>query len=117
MPEVKEAIAAGRLAIDGEVLAGRGDVRVTKAAIERCGTCLASRRVFGIDESLAPYRCRALRRYVHRARPAATEVVFLPPIGGITVYVFGDVRRRSRSRPAARSLHSRRVQRPGCVRL
>ncbi|MDB5887444.1 MAG: hypothetical protein JWM03_316, partial [Rhodocyclales bacterium] len=34
MPELKDAILAGRLKPDGELLAANGDVRVTKAAIE-----------------------------------------------------------------------------------
>ena len=34
MPEIKDAIEAGRLKPDGEVLLASGDVRVTKAAIE-----------------------------------------------------------------------------------
>ncbi|MCP5153843.1 MAG: GTP cyclohydrolase II [Ectothiorhodospiraceae bacterium] len=92
MPEVKEAIAAGRLAIDGEVLAGRGDVRVTKAAIEPVWHLPGIAARLGIDES-------SLRRTLfEHSGGMFTELVtrsdlevFLPPIGGITVYVFGDV--------------------------
>jgi GTP cyclohydrolase II len=97
MPELKAAVAAGRLAPDGEILYGNGDVRVTKAAIDPVWYLpgLASR--FEVKES-------ALRRALFEqtagmfpelvTRPDLK--VFLPPIGGMTVYIFGDVSRLGR---------------------
>ena len=34
MPEIRDAIRAGRLEPDGDILTENGDVRVTKAAVE-----------------------------------------------------------------------------------
>ena len=91
MPEFREAIAAGRLRPDGAVLTGNGDARVTKAAIEPVWYLPGIAERFGIAES-------ELRRglFEHSGGMFPELVtrndlkVFLPPIGGITVYVFGD---------------------------
>jgi GTP cyclohydrolase II len=92
MPEIKLAIDEGRLQPDGEVLTENGDVRVTKAAIEPVWYLPGIAERFGVSES-------ELRRslFEHSAG-MFTELVtrtdlklFLPPIGGITIYCFGDV--------------------------
>ena len=91
MPELREAIAAGRLRPDGEVLTENGDARVTKAAIEPVWYLPGIAERFGIAES-------DLRRGLfEQSGGMFPELVtrgdlkvFLPPIGGITVYIFGD---------------------------
>ena len=91
MPEFREAMAAGRLRPDGEVLTANGDARVTKAAIEPVWYLPGIAERFGIAES-------DLRRGLfEQSGGMFPELVtrndlkvFLPPIGGITVYVFGD---------------------------
>ena len=91
MPEFREAIAAGRLRPDGAVLTENGDARVTKAAIEPVWYLPGIAERFGIAES-------DLRRGLfEQSGGMFPELVtrndlkvFLPPIGGITVYVFGD---------------------------
>jgi GTP cyclohydrolase II len=92
MPELRDAIRAGRLTPDGEVLMANGDVRVTKAAIEPVWWLPGVARRFDIAET-------ALRRNLFEhtggmfpeliTRPDLK--VFLPPIGGITVYYMGDI--------------------------
>jgi GTP cyclohydrolase II len=92
MPELHAAIAGGRLRPDGKVLLENGTVRVTKAALEPVWYLPGVAKRFGIAES-------DLRRalFEHTAgmfpelvtRPDLS--VFLPPIGGITIYFFGDV--------------------------
>ncbi|GAA5166614.1 GTP cyclohydrolase II [Viridibacterium curvum] len=92
MPELVAAIAAGRLKPDGDILEANGDVRVTKAAIEPVWYLPGVAERFGIKES-------ALRRALFEqtggmfpelvTRPDLK--VFLPPIGGMTLYFFGDV--------------------------
>ncbi|MFT3735023.1 MAG: GTP cyclohydrolase II [Rhodocyclaceae bacterium] len=92
MPELMAAIAAGRLKPDGDILEANGDVRVTKAAIEPVWYLPGVAERFGIKES-------ALRRALFEqtggmfpelvTRPDLK--VFLPPIGGMTLYFFGDV--------------------------
>ena len=92
MPELDHAIAAGRLAVDGKVLTGNGDVRVTKAAIDPVWHLPGIAERFGVGEN-------ALRRSLfEHSGGMFTELVtrsdlevFLPPIGGISVYLFGDL--------------------------
>jgi len=92
MPEIHDAIAKGRLKPDGVILKDNGDVRVTKAAIDPVWYLPGMARRFDIKES-------DLRRSLFEnsggmfpelvTRPDLK--VFLPPIGGHTVYFFGDM--------------------------
>ncbi len=92
MPELKDAIVAGRLKADGHILAANGDVKVTKAAVDPVWYLPGIAQRFGIKES-------DLRRGLFEqtggmfpelvTRPDLH--VFLPPIGGMTLYVFGDI--------------------------
>lgn len=91
MPEIGLAMRLGRLAPDGTVLTETGDVRVTKIAIEPVWWLPGIAERFGIEEA-------GLRRALFEqtggmfpelvTRPDLR--VFLPPIGGTTVYLFGD---------------------------
>ena len=91
MPEIRQAIDAGRLHPDGEILTPAGDIRVTKIAIEPVWHLPGVARRFGIKQG-------ELRRVLFEqtggmfpelvTRPDLD--VFLPPIGGSTVYLFGD---------------------------
>jgi len=97
MPELAAALAAGRLRADGEVLTSGGDARVTKIAVEPVWWLPGVARRFGIEETL-------LRRSLFEqtggmfpdlvTRPDLQA--FLPPIGGTTVYLFGDPERLGR---------------------
>ena len=92
MPELVAAMASGRLQPDGDILHANGDVKVTKAAIDPVWYLPGLAERFGIKES-------ALRRHLFEqtagmfpelvTRPDLK--VFLPPIGGMTLYFFGDV--------------------------
>ncbi len=92
MPELLAAMASGRLQPDGDILQANGDVKVTKAAIDPVWYLPGLAERFGIKES-------ALRRHLFEqtagmfpelvTRPDLK--VFLPPIGGMTLYFFGDV--------------------------
>jgi GTP cyclohydrolase II len=98
MPELKAAVAAGRLVPDGNILSDTGDVRVTKAAIDPVWYLPGIARRFDVKES-------GLRRALFEqtagmfpelvTRPDLK--VFLPPIGGMTVYFFGDLTRLGRA--------------------
>jgi GTP cyclohydrolase II len=89
--EIGEAIAAGRLKVDGQIVHESGDVAVTKAAIDPVWYLPGIAERFGVTET-------ALRRTLFEqtggmyadlvTRPDIK--VFLPPIGGITLYIFGD---------------------------
>ena len=90
MPEIRDALSAGRLPPDGEVLQADGDVRVTKAAIEPVWYLPGVAKRFGTDE---PSLRRILFEQTGGMFPELVTrgdlTVFLPPIGGSTVYIFG----------------------------
>ena len=98
MGELREAMATGRLRSDGRVLLANGDVRVSKIAVDPVWYLPGVAARFGVNE-------RALRRHIFEqtggmfpelvTRPDLK--VFLPPIGGTTVYMFGDPQRLGRS--------------------
>src|SRR6266704_4638930 len=91
MPEVRQATAAGRLHADGRILLANGSVVVTKAAIEPVWWLPGVAERFGVAE--ADLR-RALFEESGGMYPELVTrgdlEVFLPPIGGQTVYVFGN---------------------------
>ncbi|TWG84987.1 GTP cyclohydrolase II [Cupriavidus gilardii J11] len=92
MPELGAAIAAGRLVPDGSILFANGDVRVTKAAVDPVWYLPGMARRFGIKESVLR---RSLFEQTSGMFPELVTrpdlKVFLPPIGGMTLYFFGDV--------------------------
>ena len=97
MPELKAAVAAGRLVPDGNILSESGDVRVTKAAIDPVWYLPGIARRFDVKESSLR---RALFEQTAGMFPELVTrpdlKVFLPPIGGMTVYFFGDLTRLGR---------------------
>lgn len=93
LPEIADAIAKGRLLPDGRVLLATGAALVTKAAIEPVWHLPGVAARFGCTET-------DLRRvlfeetggmYPELVTRSDLEV-FLPPIGGQTLYIFGDAR-------------------------
>jgi GTP cyclohydrolase II len=92
VPELQEAVATGRLQVDGKILKERGELVVTKAAIEPVWYLPGIAKRFGVAES-------DLRRTLFEqtggmfpelvTRPDLE--VFLPPIGGHTVYILGEL--------------------------
>jgi GTP cyclohydrolase II len=93
MPEVHRAIVASRLVPDGRILLANGSAVVTKAAIEPVWWLPGVAKRFGCSE--ADLR-RALFEETGGMYPELVTrgdlEVFLPPIGGQTVYVFGDAK-------------------------
>jgi GTP cyclohydrolase II len=91
LPEVHRAIAAGQLAADGRILLANGSAVVTKAAIEPVWWLPGVAQRFGCSE---PDLRRALFEETGGMYPELVTRgdldVFLPPIGGQTVYVFGN---------------------------
>ncbi|MCV7321899.1 GTP cyclohydrolase II [Mycolicibacterium confluentis] len=93
LPEISEAISSGRLRPDGKVLLDGGAALVTKAAVEPVWHLPGVAARFGCSET-------DLRRvlfeetggmYPELVTRSDLEV-FLPPIGGQTVYLFGSPR-------------------------
>ena len=89
--EVRDAITEGRLKPDGQVLLENGDIKVTKIAIDPVWYIPGLARRFGVDE----YEFRRVifeqmgGMYPELVTRSDLEV-FMPPIGGITAYIFGD---------------------------
>jgi GTP cyclohydrolase II len=92
MPELQRAIAAGRLKPDGKLLLETGAARVTKAAIEPVWHLPGIAHRFAVPE---PELRRNLFEHTGGMFPELVTrpdlKVFLPPIGGITLYFFGDI--------------------------
>ncbi|MCM5677916.1 GTP cyclohydrolase II [Schlegelella sp. S2-27] len=97
MPELRAAVIAGRLHPDGDILHANGDVRVTKAAVDPVWYLPGLAKRFGIKESMLR---RSLFEQTAGMFPELVTrsdlKVFLPPIGGMTLYFFGDVSRLGR---------------------
>ena len=96
LPEIVNAIAAGRLRPDGDVLHEGGSVSVVKIAVDPVWYLPGVAARFETSET-------DLRRTLFEqtagmfpelvTRPDMK--VFLPPIGGTTIYLFGDIERVS----------------------
>ena len=90
--EMQSAIAAGRLKADGDLVHSNGSIAVSKIAIdpvwylpgvaERFGTTETGLRRTLFEQTAGMFPELVTRPDFH---------VFLPPIGGTTVYLFGDV--------------------------
>jgi GTP cyclohydrolase II len=93
MPEFRDAMAAKRLEADGDILLKSGDVRVTKVAVEPVWYLPGIAKRFGISETDLR---RSLFEYCGGMFPELVTRpdlhVFLPPIGGQTIYLIGDHR-------------------------
>jgi len=90
--ELQDALAAGRLRNDGQVVHANGSVSVVKVAIDPVWYLPGIAERFGTtDMGLR----RALFEQTGGMFPELVTrldlQVFLPPIGGTTVYLFGDV--------------------------
>jgi GTP cyclohydrolase II len=90
--EMRDAIAAGRLKPDGKYVLENGGLSVVKVAIdpvwylpgiaERFGTTETNLRRALFEQTAGMFPELVTRPDMH---------VFLPPIGGTTIYLFGDV--------------------------
>ncbi|KAF9869445.1 putative GTP cyclohydrolase II [Colletotrichum karsti] len=92
LPELEESVRSGRLVPDGKVcLNNLGELAVTKFAVEPVWYLPGVAERFGIDEGALR---RSLFEHTGGSYPELITrgdiKVFLPPIGGLTVYCFGD---------------------------
>ncbi|SHO64309.1 GTP cyclohydrolase II [Pseudoxanthobacter soli DSM 19599] len=91
LPELEHAMQVGRLKPDGQVMLPSGEISVVKAAVDPVWYLPGIAERFGVSDEV-------LRRTLFEqtggmypelvTRPDLD--VFLPPIGGITLYIFGD---------------------------
>lgn len=107
IPELQEAVTQGRVKVDGKIMNQRGELVVIKAAVEPVWYLPGIAQRFGVLES-------DLRRTLFEqtggmfpelvTRPDLQ--VFLPPIGGLTVYILGDLEAiADPNRPLAVRIH------------
>jgi GTP cyclohydrolase II len=93
LPEIKQALAFQRLRVDGKLLLADSSAAVTKVAVEPVWYLPGVARRFKVSE--ADLR-RALFEETGGMYPELVTrsdiEVFLPPIGGQTLYIFGDPR-------------------------
>ncbi len=92
VPEIQEALRTGRMAPDGRVVLESGEINCTKASIEpvwhlpgvakRCGISEQDLRRSLFEHTGGMFSELVTRPDLH---------VFLPPIGGMTAYIFGDL--------------------------
>ena len=92
LPEILAAMAAHRLAADGDLLHANGDITVTKIAVDPAW------HLPGIAARFATSETELRRTLFEQTGGMYPELVtrpdlkvFLPPIGSITAYVMGDI--------------------------
>ncbi|KAJ1969929.1 Uracil-regulated protein 1 [Dispira parvispora] len=89
--EIEASVRENRLPVDGHIVMENGDLNVTKAAVEPVWYLPGVAERFGIEETELR---RALFEETGGMYPELITrpdlKVFLPPIGGLTVYIFGD---------------------------
>lgn len=96
IPEIHQAIDAGRLKVDGNIVTENRDIKITKVAFEPVWYLPGIAKRLGCEEG-------ELRKVLFRetggifpelvTRPDLK--VMLPPIGSTTVYIMGDVSKLS----------------------
>lgn len=92
IPELNSAISSGRLVPDGDILLANGEVKVTKAAIEPVWYLPGIAKRFNCDETTLRYTIFENTGGMFPELITRPDLqVFLPPIGGMTIYFFGDI--------------------------
>jgi GTP cyclohydrolase II len=89
--ELADAVEFGRLTVDGEVIKPSGDVTVTKAAIDPVWHLPGVAARFAVAEDRLRHTLFEQTGGMYPELVTRPDIsVFLPPIGGITLYIFGD---------------------------
>jgi GTP cyclohydrolase II len=91
LPECREAIAKGRLIPDGKILLPSGQSICSKAAIEPVWYLPEIARRFHTSESNLRQSIFRMTNGMYPELITRPDIkVFLPPIGGLTIYIWGD---------------------------
>lgn len=91
LPECREAIAAGRLKPDGKILMPSGQSICSKAAIEPVWYLPEIARRFQTTESNLRQSIFRMTNGMYPELITRSDIkMFLPPIGGLTIYIWGD---------------------------
>jgi GTP cyclohydrolase II len=107
MPELLEAVRQGRLQEDGTIVKPGGDLVVTKVAVEPVWYLPGVAQRLGVSEDDLRYALFEQTGGMFPELVTRFDVkVFLPPIGGITVYIVGDLAAiTDPARPLAARVH------------
>lgn len=91
LPELVPEIRAGRIRVDGDVVREKGDIAVTKIAIDPVWHLPGIAARFDVGEENLRRILFEQTGGIYPELVTRTDLeVFLPPIGGQTCYVFGD---------------------------
>lgn len=91
LPECREAVATGRLKPDGKILMPSGQSIVSKAAIEPVWYLPEIARRFQTTETNLRKSIFRMTNGMYPELITRPDIkIFLPPIGGLTIYVWGD---------------------------
>ncbi len=94
MAEIVQARAAGRLVADGSILDSHGGLHVTKIAIEPVWFLPGLARRLGLDEAAMRKALVACSGGMYPDLVERPDLkLFLPPMGGVSVYLVGDPKR------------------------
>jgi len=91
-PETKDSLRDGRLTPDGKILKADGQSMVTKAAIEPVWYLPGIAERFGCTEQVLRQALFKETNMMYPELLTRNDIkLFLPPIGGLTIYMWGDV--------------------------
>ncbi len=89
--EIHKAVLAGHLVPDGKVLNSAGQAVITKAAVEPVWYLPEIAKRFGVSELKLRETLFMETNLMYPELITRPDLkVFLPPIGGLTIYMFGD---------------------------
>ncbi|CCI44599.1 unnamed protein product [Albugo candida] len=92
LPEIREAVRLGHLKPDGKVLKDGHQLVITKAAIDPVWYLPGVARRFDTTEANLRQQIFLETNGMYPELITRTDLkVFLPPIGGLTIYIFGSV--------------------------
>ncbi|GAB9467088.1 hypothetical protein Gpo141_00004447 [Globisporangium polare] len=92
LPEIQEAVRAGRLKPDGKILKNNAQLVITKAAIDPVWYLPGVAKRFNTSEANLRHQIFQETNGMYPELVTRSDLkVFLPPIGGMTIYIYGDV--------------------------
>ena len=92
LPEMHEALRLGRIKPDGVILMPSGQLQITKAAVDPVWYLPGIAARFNTTESNLRRHLFQETNGMYPELVTRTDLkVFLPPIGGLTIYIFGDI--------------------------
>ncbi|KAK1748821.1 GTP cyclohydrolase 2 [Skeletonema marinoi] len=90
LPETREAVAAGRLIPDGKILMPNGQVLLARQQLSLCGICQKLRGGLDVQRPCETVHLSNDNGMYPELITRPDIKIFLPPIGGLTIYIWGD---------------------------